>query len=35
MKTKVAIESGLTVMACIGEGLEQRESGKTDKVNAR
>lgn len=34
-KTKAAIESGVTVMACIGEQLEERESGKTDEVNAR
>merc|ERR1719213_519223 len=34
-KTKAAIDSGVTVMACIGELLEERESGKTDEVNAR
>jgi triosephosphate isomerase len=35
VKTKVAIENGMTVMACIGEGLEEREMGKADKINAR
>lgn len=35
MKTKAAIENGVIVMACIGEQLEERESGKTDEVNAR
>jgi len=35
MKTKVAIENGLMVMACIGECLEERELDKTDMVNAR
>lgn len=35
LKTKVAIENGMTVMACIGEGLEEREMGKADKINAR
>ena len=35
LKTKAAIEEGVTVMACIGEQLEDRESGKTDEVNAR
>jgi len=35
MKTKVAIEEGMTVMVCIGEGLEERELGKADKINAR
>lgn len=34
-KTKAAIENGVTVMACIGEQLEERESGKTGEVNAR
>ena len=35
MKTKVAFEEGMTVMVCIGEGLEERELGKADKINAR
>lgn len=34
-KTKAAIENGVKVMACIGEQLEERESGKTGEVNAR
>jgi len=34
-KTKRALEAGLSVMACIGEKLDERESGKTDEVNAR
>lgn len=35
LKTKAAIEEGVTVMACIGEQLDEREGGKTDEVNAR
>jgi len=35
LKTKVACENGLNVMLCIGEQLEERESGKTGEVNAR
>jgi len=35
LKTKVALENGLNVMLCIGEQLEERESGKTGEVNAR
>lgn len=35
VKTKIAIENGMNVMVCIGELLEQRESGETDEVNAR
>jgi len=35
LKTKVALENGLNVMLCIGELLEERESGKTGEVNAR
>jgi triosephosphate isomerase (TIM) len=35
VKTKIAIENGMNVMVCIGELLEERESGKTDEVNAR
>ena len=34
-KVKIALENGLQVMACIGEKLEERKSGKTDAVNAR
>lgn len=35
IKTKNAIDAGLNVMLCIGEQLEERESGKTGEVNAR
>jgi triosephosphate isomerase len=35
VKTKVAIDNGMNVMLCIGELLEERETGKTDEVNAR
>ena len=35
LKTKVALENGMNVMVCIGELLEERESGKTAEVNAR
>lgn len=34
-KTKVAVDAGLTVLACIGELLEEREGGKTKDVNTR
>lgn len=34
-KVKVAVDNGLSVMACIGEKLDERESGQTDAVNAR
>uniref|UniRef100_A0A0N4ZQT3 Triosephosphate isomerase n=1 Tax=Parastrongyloides trichosuri TaxID=131310 RepID=A0A0N4ZQT3_PARTI len=34
-KTKHALENGLTVIYCIGEKLEERESGKTKDVNFR
>jgi len=34
-KTKLALSQGLSVMACIGEKLDERESNKTDEVNAR
>ncbi|CEF62009.1 Triosephosphate isomerase [Strongyloides ratti] len=34
-KTKHALESGLTVIFCIGEKLEEREAGKTKDVNFR
>ena len=35
MKTKIALDNGLTVLACIGEYLEEREAGKTNDVNSR
>ena len=35
VKTKVALDHGFTVLACIGEYLEERESGKTREVNER
>jgi triosephosphate isomerase len=35
IKTKIAIDNGMNVMLCIGELLNERESGKTDEVNAR
>ena len=35
LKTKIAIDNGMNVMVCIGELLEERESGKTGEVNAR
>jgi len=35
LKTNVAIQNGMTVMVCIGEGLEERESGKADQICAR
>ncbi|MDB0021836.1 triose-phosphate isomerase [Candidatus Pseudothioglobus singularis] len=31
-KTKAAIDSGLTPILCLGESLDQRESGKTEPV---
>lgn len=31
-KTKYALEKGLNVILCIGEKLEERESGKTNDV---
>ena len=31
-KTKAAIDSGLTPLLCIGESLDQRESGNTEAV---
>lgn len=34
-KTKVAVDAGLTVLACIGELLQEREAGKTNDVNTR
>ena len=34
-KVKAALEQDLSVMACIGEKLDERESGNTDAVNAR
>ena len=35
IKTKIALENGMNVLLCIGELLEERESGKTGEVNAR
>jgi triosephosphate isomerase len=34
-KVKIALDNGLRVMACIGEKLDERESGKTQAVNER
>lgn len=34
-KTKLAVDNGFTVLACIGELLGERESGKTKEVNNR
>lgn len=34
-KVKVALDNDLSVLACIGEKLDERESGQTDAVNAR
>jgi triosephosphate isomerase len=34
-KVKFALNSGLKVIACIGEKLDEREGGKTLEVNAR
>ena len=31
-KAKYAVDKGITVIACIGETLEQREAGKTNEV---
>jgi triosephosphate isomerase len=31
-KTRVALDGGLSVIACIGEKLEERKSGKTMTV---
>jgi triosephosphate isomerase len=35
MKTKLAVDSGMCVLACIGELLAEREGGKTKAVNER
>lgn len=35
MKVKRALDHDLSVMACIGEQLDEREAGKTNEVNAR
>merc|ERR1711990_1407270 len=35
VKTKNATDAGLVVLACIGELLEERESGRTNDVNTR
>ena len=34
-KTRLALEQGFTVLACIGEQLDEREGGKTKTVNER
>lgn len=34
-KTKLAIDGGRSVMACIGELLTEREAGRTNEVNSR
>ena len=34
-KVKAALDSDLSVIACIGEKLDEREAGQTDAVNAR
>jgi triosephosphate isomerase len=34
-KTALALQTGLTVIFCIGEKLEEREAGQTDAVNFR
>lgn len=35
LKTKLGLDAGLSVIACIGELLEERESGRTREVNER
>ena len=35
LKVKMALDHKLKVMACIGEKLDERESGKTMEVNER
>jgi len=35
LKTKLALGHGFSVIACIGEYLEEREAGKTRDVNER
>ena len=35
LKTKAALDAGLTAVLCIGETLDQREKGETDAVNKR
>ena len=34
-KTKLAIDKGFTVLACIGEQAQERDAGKTKDVNER
>jgi triosephosphate isomerase (TIM) len=34
-KVKHALESGLNVLPCIGEKLEEREANQTEEVNFR
>jgi len=35
LKTRAALDAGLTPVLCIGETLDQREKGETDAVNKR
>ena len=35
LKTRIALENNLSVILCIGELLNERESGRTTEVNAR
>ena len=35
LKTKIAVDAGIVTLACIGELLDERESGKTKEVNTR
>ncbi len=34
-KTKAAVDQGLTVIACLGETLQEREAGRTFEVVTR
>ena len=35
LKTRIALENNMSVILCIGELLNERESGRTNEVNAR
>ena len=35
VKTKMGLDAGMKVMACIGELLQEREAGKTKETNER
>lgn len=35
IKTKLGLDAGMSVIACIGELLHDREAGKTSEVNTR